>query len=154
MATVAVTDHGEISAVETYDQDITAEISTVEIERALAEAIAARQAIEKLAGKPAASPVRQMRNHHAQAVATLNNEVAHRGGEPTTTSGSWGTFAGAVTGAAKLLGPETVLTALKKGEEHGVEEYEEAIAKDGVSESCKQWCEPSSWSSAASTRRS
>ncbi len=124
MATATVTDHdidalnqllrGEISAVETYDQ-----------------------AIEKLAGKPAASEVRRMRDHHAQAVATLNNEVANRGGEPTTTSGSWGTFAGVVTGAAKLLGPETVLTTLKKGEEHGVKEYEEAIAKDGVSESCK-----------------
>ncbi len=105
---------GEISAVETYDQ-----------------------AIEKLAGKPAASQLRRMRDDHAHAVTTLKNEVAQRGGEPTTTSGSWGTFAGVVTGAAKLLGPETVLSALKKGEEHGIKEYEEALATEGVSESCK-----------------
>jgi len=124
VATATVTDHdvdalnqllrGEISAVETYDQ-----------------------AIEKLAGKPVASRLGRFRDDHAHAVTTLRNEVGQRGGEPTTTSGSWGTFAGAVTGAAKLLGPETVLATLKKGEEHGISEYEEALAKDGVSDSCK-----------------
>jgi len=106
---------GEISAVETYEQ-----------------------AIAKFEGKPGESDLRRIRDEHAQAVKSLTKRVVDFGGEPTTSSGSWGTFAGAVTGTAKLVGPETVLTALTKGEEHGISEYEEALANVDVNAECKE----------------
>ncbi|OWK42107.1 DUF2383 domain-containing protein [Fimbriiglobus ruber] len=105
---------GEISAVETYEQ-----------------------AIEKFAGKPGASDLRRIRDEHVHAVSTLKHRVTQFGGEPTTSSGTWGTFAGAVTGTAKVIGPDTVISALKKGEEHGISEYEAAIANADVNQECK-----------------
>ena len=105
---------GEISAVETYDQ-----------------------ALGKLSGKPAAEPLQRIRSEHVRVVGELKHQITQQGGEPRTSSGPWGVFANAVTGAAKLLGPETVLAALKKGEQHGIKEYEEVLSRDKVSESCK-----------------
>lgn len=106
---------GELSAVETYDQ-----------------------AISKLEGKPAASELRRIRDEHQRAAGAIRDRVSRFGGQPSSDSGAWGTFATAVTGAAKLIGPETVLAALKKGEQHGISEYEEALNNKDVNAECKE----------------
>jgi uncharacterized protein (TIGR02284 family) len=106
---------GELSAVETYDQ-----------------------AIEKFENKPAAADLRRIRDEHQRAVAALRDRVTRFGGQPSTSSGPWGTFATTVTGAAKVIGPETVLAALKRGEEHGISEYEEALNNKDVNGECKE----------------
>lgn len=106
---------GELSAVETYDQ-----------------------AIGKFENKPAASDLRRIREEHSRAAGEIRTRVARFGGQPSESSGPWGSFATAVTGAAKVLGPETVLAALKKGEEHGISEYEEALANKDVNAECKE----------------
>ena len=36
------------------------------------------------------------------------------------------------------MGPEAVLAALKKGEEHGVSEYEKALDNEKVNAECKE----------------
>ena len=105
---------GELSAVETYNQ-----------------------AIEKFTGESQASELRSIRTEHTHAVETLQNRIRQYGGEASTGSGTWGTFATTVTGAAKLLGPKTVLSALKQGEEHGVNVYLEALGDTKVSEECR-----------------
>lgn len=106
---------GELSAVETYDQ-----------------------AIEKFAGKPGVSELKSIRGEHAHAVSSLQKRVMHFGGEPAMSSGLWGTFATAVTGTAKIFGTDTVVAALKKGEEHGISEYEKALANVEVHTECKE----------------
>jgi len=106
---------GELSAVETYDQ-----------------------AIEKFAGKPGQSDLKAIREEHSRAVSTIKDQVTKFGGEPSTSSGVWGAFATAVTGTATLIGPDTVLAALKKGEEHGIGDYEKAIANPDVNAECKE----------------
>jgi hypothetical protein len=63
--------------------------------------------------------------------------VSHFGGEPAESSGPWGAFAAAVTGMAKALGPATVLSALRQGEEHGINEYEDALHNEKVNPACK-----------------
>jgi len=106
---------GELSAVETYDQ-----------------------AIGKFENKPGANDLRRIREEHDRAAGEIRNRVAQFGGKPSESSGAWGTFATAVTGAAKAMGPETVLAALKKGEEYGISEYEEALNNKDVNAECKE----------------
>ena len=106
---------GEISAVETYDQ-----------------------AVQRYQNMPAGSVLRRIRDEHLVAVATLRNRVTQFGGEPSTTSGAWGAFASAVTGTAKVIGSDLVFSALKKGEDHGVSQYEAAIADEQINAECKE----------------
>jgi len=103
---------GELAAVETYDK-----------------------AIEKFDDpkeQVIASGLQRIRDEHSSATTTLRQRVLAYGGEPSEGSGIWGTFAGTVTGTAKLIGPETTLEALKQGELTGIDDYNELSAKDDL----------------------
>lgn len=96
---------GELSAVETYKQAME-KVSGLDLEKALKD--------------------------HEMAVKELTEEVRKAGGTPSQDSGVWGVWTQAVTGTAKALGKETALQALKQGEEHGIEEYQELLEDDDV----------------------
>jgi len=96
---------GEIAAVETYDQ-----------------------AIEKY-GDPLIPELRENRNCHHDRIAVLSARVRALGGTPSTSSGAWGVVAGVAQGGAKLLGKQAAISNLESGEDHGLEEYREAIDK-------------------------
>jgi demethoxyubiquinone hydroxylase (CLK1/Coq7/Cat5 family) len=104
---------GEIAATETYNQ-----------------------ALEKFAGQPEETEVRQMRDEHREAANTLRLHIHEHGGKPSQGSGWWGAWAKCVEGTAKVFGKIAALKALKEGEEHGVKEYEEAL-KGQIAEDCK-----------------
>ena len=106
---------GELSAVETYDQ-----------------------AIEKFEGDPSRSELLNIRNEHKESVTMLRQHLAEMGARPAESSGAWGSFAQAVEGAAKVLGESPALAVLEQGEEHGANEYREALEDSGVMESIKQ----------------
>jgi hypothetical protein len=105
---------GELSAVETYDQ-----------------------AMSKFEDPTVLADLQKIREEHARAGVRLREQVVRFGGNPSESSGPWGTFAAAVTGAAKAFGPGTALSALKQGEEHGINEYEEALDNADVNPECK-----------------
>lgn len=109
---------GEMSAVETY-----------------------RQAVEKLqtnAG-PGVALLNQLMASHATRVQQLKDEVLRFGGKPAEGSGVWGTFATLVQGAADLFGEKSAIAALEEGEDHGLKDYREGLAKlDGQT---RQWVE-------------
>jgi hypothetical protein len=105
---------GEISAVQTYDQ-----------------------AIRKFDDHPAGRALWGVREEHSRAVSALRDRVRGFGGEPADSSGTWGAFATAVTGAAKVIGPQTVLAALKQGEEQGTQEYIEALDNPEIADECR-----------------
>ena len=105
---------GEISAVETYEQGI-AKFDDADIRTVLSH----------------------IRDEHTQAVEKLRSHIRDMGGEPTDSSGTWGTLTGAVEGVAKLLGPQAALAALKRGEEIGISSYESAIEDVDVPTECK-----------------
>src|SRR5262245_59040829 len=105
---------GELSAVETYEQ-----------------------ALHKCDGTPCAGTLRAILQQHRDSVATLREHVLHHGGDPSTSSGPWGTWTHVVTGAAKVLGTRTTFRALREGEEIGVKEYEAALADAEVANDCK-----------------
>ncbi len=106
---------GELSAVETYNQTIT-----------------------KFEGDPAVGTLIQMRGEHQRAVELLRTNVTQMGGTPSTDSGAWGIFAQASQGVAKLFGESSALKGLQQGEEHGREEYEDALDDDDVMPACKE----------------
>lgn len=105
---------GEMSAIETYDQ-----------------------AREKFGTQPVVQELDRIRQEHRVSVSVLRSKILDCGGEPSEGSGPWGTFAQAVTGTAKVLGPVSVLAALKQGEEHGISDYEKMLHDEDVSEDCK-----------------
>ena len=95
---------GEMAAIETY-----------------------RQALEVVEDGEPAETLRALRGHHRDAADILWHHVEAHGGQPSEGSGAWGTFAKAVEGTARLLGNRLALKALKEGEEHGVQKYEQAL---------------------------
>lgn len=60
-----------------------------------------------------------------KAVTEIEQQVTKLGGKPSNDSGAWGTYAKAVTGAAKIFGDKSALKALKEGEEHGLKQYKD-----------------------------
>ncbi len=87
-----------------------------------------QQAITKLGGDEAATPLRTIHADHRAAANELRQHVHQLGGQPNQDSGTWGTFAKAVQGSANLLGNKAAFKALKEGEEHGIKDYQDALA--------------------------
>jgi uncharacterized protein (TIGR02284 family) len=107
---------GELSAVESYEQ-----------------------ALSKFEPYPAAAQeLRRLRDEHRDTIRVLREHVTRKGGQPADSSGPWGAFVAAVTGTAKVIGPDTVLAALKRGEEHGIGEYQDALDKPGLPAECRE----------------
>lgn len=106
---------GEMSAVETYEK-----------------------ALAKVNGSPEGARLRQIFADHSQAVGLLRDLLLRYPGQMPTSSGAWGTFAGAVQATANLLGDAAALKALKEGEEHGIRSYESAINDPEVAEDVKE----------------
>jgi rubrerythrin len=105
---------GELSAIETYNQ-----------------------ALEKFDSEIERSALRSIQNDHQNSASRLREHLADMGAEAATESGAWGAFAKAVEGTAKMLGESPALAALQQGEEHGVDEYEEALRNPDVMEEIK-----------------
>jgi hypothetical protein len=97
---------GELSAVENYDRSL-----------------------ELFEQYPAAAKeLRRIRDEHVNSAAALRAVITAAGGQPAESSGPWGTVAAVVTRAAKLIGPDTTLADLERGEEQTVTAYREALA--------------------------
>jgi hypothetical protein len=103
---------GEMSAIETY-----------------------RMAIEKLEGsnEPGVADLHRIQRDHRDAADAIWHRLERRGERPSEGSGAWGAFAKAVEGTAKLFGNSAAIKALREGEEHGLEEYRDALEAEGVS---------------------
>jgi uncharacterized protein (TIGR02284 family) len=106
---------GEIAATETY-----------------------QQAMTKVGQQPGARSLQQIRDEHRTAANTLRQHVHEHGGKPDQGSASWGAFAKAVAGTAKLFGNAAALKALKEGEERGIKDYEEALNDQSLPADCRE----------------
>jgi len=105
---------GEISALETYES-----------------------AMEKFTDEPTLAELSRIHGEHQDSVTMLRDSVVELGSEPSSGSGWWGTFTTSLVGGSKLLGPQTVLSTLKQGEDHGTGEYQRAIADPKLSAELK-----------------
>jgi hypothetical protein len=98
---------GEIAAVETYDQAL----AKLEDDLSIAERL------------------RECRASHQDRVSLLLGEIDRRGGEPASSSGSWGAFAKLATGGAKAFGKKAAIAVLEEGEDHGLKQYRDDLPK-------------------------
>jgi hypothetical protein len=105
---------GELSAVETYTQ-----------------------ALGKFENDPSRSDLDRLRADHEASASTLRQHLVDMGAEPDESSGAWGSFARTVEGTAKIFGESPALAALEEGEEHGINEYREALDNNDVMEDIK-----------------
>lgn len=99
---------GEISAKEAYDQ-----------------------VFDAIKEDPETSRLEQLRADHNQAVRYWKDQAHTQMSYPEQSSGVWGAAVEAFVGASKLLGQRTALAALKKGEEHGLDNYQKMLNRDG-----------------------
>lgn len=99
---------GEISAAETY-----------------------RMAIDNLSpSHPEANAglLQEIQKEHGRTAQTIRAHIRDLGGEPSDSSGAWGAWATAVQGTLNLFGDVAALKSLKEGEEHGLNDYREAMS--------------------------
>lgn len=106
---------GEISAVESFD--------TI---------------INKVKDVSEVNELSRIRQDHQKAVDVLKQFADAEVSGETDTSGPWGTFTTAFAGGASLFGDKAAINALKVGEQHGLNEYREALEDDGVRAEVKQ----------------
>jgi len=81
----------------------------------------------------------RIREGHQAAVTKLKKYAVNKPEvqEDVKTVGPWGTFAKAWVKGATLISNNTALTALKQGEEHGVDEYKEALEDSTIGNELK-----------------
>ncbi len=106
---------GELSAIETYSK-----------------------AIEKYPATPVISELTRIQTEHREAANKLAANVREMGGVPDTDSGAWGVFANSVQSAANLFGEDSAISSLQRGEEHGRDDYRDALESEDVMDSCKR----------------
>lgn len=106
---------GEMAAVRTYDT-----------------------ALKKVKDKEDMKKLQAIRQDHVTAVEKLKTFANKEVKEDTKSSGPWGAFASAYTGGARLFGDETAMKALRQGEEHGINEYKEALEDETIKPELKQ----------------
>lgn len=97
---------GEISAVETY-----------------------RQALAKVEQEPIRTELESCLRSHEKRVGVLRSRIETLGGDPATSSGTWGAFAKLVEGSARMLGDKAAVAALEEGEDHGRDDYRRDVDK-------------------------
>jgi hypothetical protein len=85
-------------------------------------------ALARLDSEHGALQLAQIRDEHAEAVSLLRKQIREFGGDPETSSGTWGAFAKLVEGTAQIFGNSAALVALKQGEESGLSNYERAVS--------------------------
>lgn len=91
-----------------------------------------RQALEKVADQPGADELARIEAEHEEAVTELRGKISQEGQAPSDSSGTWGVWAKAVEGGAKVFGNKAAIKALKEGEEHGVKRYQEVLEEPGL----------------------
>jgi len=97
-----------------------------------------QQALEKVTNEPGAMELQRVHKDHREAANTLRQHIHEHGGKPDQKSGVWGTFAKAWEGTAKLFGNTAALSALKQGEERGLNDYEAALKDNDLAQDCKE----------------
>lgn len=98
------------------------------------------QALKDVKAPKERERLQAIRNNHEKAVSKLSKYAAGKPEllEDTEDAGPWGTFAKAWTKTRSFTGNEGALKALKDGEEHGIEEYQEALDDDSIPKELKQ----------------
>lgn len=92
-----------------------------------------QQVFELVKGDPEAIHLDMLFEDHRSAVEFWRQQATQSLSFPEKTSGVWGTAVEAFIGVSKLLGDRTALTALRRGEEYGLDMYREMLEHPDLS---------------------
>jgi len=95
------------------------------------------EAITHLGPQGGAATLEYVRGNHREAVEWLRERVRHQGRHAVSSPGLWCGFA-SLMDTHDLVGMATILAALKQGEQHMLNEYEEAVRSDDLDEECRE----------------
>lgn len=97
------------------------------------------EALKDVKDKNQRAKLETIRKDHEKAVSAMSKYVAGKPDllEDTEKSGPWGTFAETWTKTRSFTGNEGAVKALRQGEEHGINEYEEALKDESLSAELK-----------------
>lgn len=107
------------------DELIRGEISAVE---------SFRTVLPKIKDNNERTALEQMLQDHVRAVDKLKRFAEPRFEAKAATSGPWGAFAKTFAGGASFFGDKAALTALKIGEQHGINEYQQAVSDTTINQ--------------------
>jgi len=131
-----------LSNIDTHVTDMNTNEDIDEILRGeISAADAYEQVQEKITDDPEAYRLMQFKLDHENAVQFWKKEAKVSGSRPVDSSSIWGAIVETFVGTSKLIGEETALKALKKGEEHGLSNYEKMLDSDKLTESQKECIE-------------
>ncbi len=105
------------------DELIRGEISAVESINAV---------MGKIKDQREKTALQQMLQDHVRAVESLKRFAEPEFVGKAETSGPWGAFTKAFAGGSSFFGNKAALAALKIGEQHGCNEYQEAVKDDSI----------------------
>lgn len=114
----------EIREVEQMAQILRGEVSAME---------AYTQVMQKVKNGAEAHRLEEFLNDHRKAVTYWKSQVEKMNVDIPFSSGPWGDVVEAFIGSAKILGNRVALKALQEGEEHGLEEYKDALENPDLS---------------------
>jgi bacterioferritin (cytochrome b1) len=117
--------HGP-SDVETLNSLLRSELAAVETYR---------QVLTKCEDPHVLTDLRNIREEHVQAEVLLREQVLQLGGEPVDSSEPWSACA-AMVADAQVVTPVTALAALKQGEEHVCNEFEDCVKHKFTNTEC------------------
>jgi len=95
------------------------------------------RAMEKLEDQHILADLHRIREEHARAAALLVEKVLQFGGTPIEWAEPWSAFTAAASNGGTAIGPATVLSALRQGEEHIINEDEDSLKHEDVNAECK-----------------
>lgn len=107
------------------DELIRGEISAVESINAV---------LGKIKDTTEKSALEQMLQDHQHAVDNLKRFAEPEFEAKADSSGPWGAMTTAFAGGASFFGDKAALAALRVGEQHGLDEYQEAIKDDSINQ--------------------
>jgi hypothetical protein len=122
--------HPKLIAIDAMNVIVRGEISAVE---------AYKQVIKKLFKDPEHKRLLELLSWHEGILSYWKIQVDLTKMPHEESSGFWGLIVEAFVGTAKLLGNSTALLSLKKGEEHGLKEYQNFLDNEYVSEENKKF---------------
>lgn len=114
----------EIREVEQMAQILRGEVSAME---------AYTQVMQKVKNGAESHRLEEFLNDHRKAVTYWKSQVEKMNVDIPFSSGPWGDVVEAFVGSAKILGNRIALKALQEGEEHGLEEYKDALENPDLS---------------------
>lgn len=97
------------------------------------------QALKDVKDPKQRAKLETIRKDHVYAVSYLSKFVASKEDilEDTEDAGAWGTFSKAWVKTRSFTGNDGAVKALQQGEEHGIDEYKEALKDDTLSAELK-----------------